>query len=95
MGTRMERWTEINYSKECLELLPEKYPFCRLYAEFIHEICHPGVSSTVSKLRLKYWSPNLQRIVRLIVIVCKVKHKALVQQVMGPLPDDRFKPAPP
>ena len=98
VGGRVEKWLEISYNKNDLILLPYEHRFARLYAEYIHQRGHHGVSSTVSKIRARFWITNIQRMVRSIkynCVICKKIDKQLCQQKMGKLPEERLKPSPP
>ena len=97
VGTRAEKWMEASYNHKYQILLPFKHRFSRLYAEFVHNITHAGVLSTVSRIRLKYWIVNLQKMVKSIIyhcVPCKLKRQELMKQIMAPLPTERLKPAP-
>ena len=62
VGTRAEPWMEMSYNQNDVVLLPSSHRFSRLYAEFIHSLCHSGVATTTSKVRRKFWIIRLQRI---------------------------------
>ena len=95
---RAEKWLEIGYNKEDLILLPYKHRFARLYCEYIHAKGHHGVLTTASKIRARFWITKLLKMmqsVKLNCVTCKKLDKKLSGQVMGNLPKERLKPAPP
>ena len=95
VGTRMEKW--LNDSYNGIILLPAQHRISRLYSSFIHNICHSGIATTVSKIRRKFWIVNLAKMTKSIVnkcVPCKIKRKANASQMRSPLPIDRLKPAP-
>ena len=89
---------QTNYSGNEVILLPYDHPFSRLYVAQTHARGHHGILTTASKVRTKYWIPKLLKLVKSIkfrCIICKKLAKKTSQQVMGQLPEDRLKPAPP
>ena len=69
-----------------------------LYVAQTHARGHHGILTTASKVRTKYWIPKLLKLVKSIkfrCVICKKLAKKTSQQVMGQLPEDRLKPAPP
>ena len=89
---------QTNYSDNEVILLPYDHPFSRLYVAQTHARGHHGILTTASKVRTKYWIPKLLKLVKSIkfsCIICKKLAKKTSQQVMGQLPEDRLKPAPP
>ena len=69
-----------------------------LFVEHKHRIGHHGVLTTASKVRTRYWIPKLLKLVKSIkskCIICRKLDKRVSEQVMGNLPTDRLKPAPP
>ena len=78
--------------------LPYDHPFSRLYVMQTHARGHHGILTTASKVHTKYWIPKLLKLVKsskFRCIICKKLAKKTSQQVMGQLPEDRLKPAPP
>ena len=70
----------MSYNKSETILLPQDQKFSRLYAEYSHRKGHYGVSSTVSKIRSKFWINNLHRMVKSIrynCVICKKLDKRL------------------
>ena len=95
---RAEKWLEIGYNKEDIILLPYQHRFARLYCEYIHAKGHHGVLTTASKIRARFWITQLLKMiqsVKLNCVTCKKLDKKLSGQVMGNLPKERLKPAPP
>ena len=89
---------EIGYNKEDIILLPYQHRFARLYCEYIHAKGHHGVLTTASKIRARFWITQLLKMiqsVKLNCVTCKKLDKKLSEQVMGNLPKERLKPAPP
>lgn len=97
VGGRALRAIESSYDEKELILLPHDHTISRLYAEKIHQRGHAGVSATMSKIRSRFWIPNLRKMVRSIkgrCITCKKAERCLEGQIMGPLPKERLSPAP-
>ena len=98
VGGRVERWVEMSYNNHEVILLPHNHRFSRLYAEYIHNEAHLGVAATTSKIRRRFWIPNLQKLVKSIryrCVICKKLNKELTSQIMSELPEERLKPSPP
>ncbi|XP_068739026.1 uncharacterized protein [Montipora capricornis] len=55
VGGCATRWMEMSYNKSEVILLPYEHRFSRLYAEYVHNRGHYGVSTTASKIRSKFW----------------------------------------
>ena len=97
-GGRAEKWLHMSYNQREVILLSHKHRFSRLYTEHIHKQAHQGVAATASKVRSRYWIPRLPKMVKSIKFncaVCKKIEKELTGQVMGKLPEECLKPAPP
>ena len=95
---RAEKWLQIGYNKEDIILLPYQHRFARLYCEYIHAKGHHGVLTTASKIRSRFWITKLLKMiqsVKLNCVTCKKLDKKLSGQMMGNLPKERLKPAPP
>ena len=98
VGGRAERWLEMSYNNHKVVLLPYKHHFSRLYAEYVHNQGHLGVAATTSKIRSRFWIVNLHKLTRSIkynCVTCRKLEKELAGQMMGKLPEERLKPAPP
>ena len=96
VGARAERWLEMSYNHHEVPLLPYKHDLSRLYSKHIHEEGHHGVSTTVSKIRSRFWTIGLHKLVKSIRYnrtTCKKLDKKTATQVMG-RPQERLKPAP-
>ena len=92
------RWFEASYNKCMIPILPKNHNFSQLYAEMIHEENHVGIDSDIAKIQLHYWIIGLQHICKYVnykCIVCRKKRAQISSQVMGKLPLERLKPAPP
>ena len=90
--------TEFSYNKQNVILLPADSPFSKLYALHIHNISHCGVSTTVSKIRLRFWIVRISIIVKSIVYrcaPCRRTRKLNCSQIMGDLPVERLLASPP
>ena len=88
----------MSYDKSEVILLPREHRFSLLYAEHVHGIGHHGVSTTVSKIRLRFWIPKIHNMVSSIrhkCVICKKLDGNLSVQAMGQLPEERLKPSPP
>ena len=98
VGHRVQNWIEVSYNKRRIILLPYSHHFSRLYTEYVHGMGHLGVSATASKVRAKYWIVKLHKLVKSIKSQCttciKIEKKTS-EQIMGQLPEERLKPAPP
>ena len=97
VGGRVERWVEMSYNQREVPLLPQKHNISVLYAKFVHEQGHCGVSATASKVRARFWIIGLHRIAKNIkrnCVVCKKLDQQTATQAMGQLPQERLKPAP-
>ena len=95
---RVEKWLEIGYNEEDIILLPYQHRFSRLCCEYIHAKGHHGVLTTASKIRARFCITKLLKMiqsVKLNCVTCKKLDKKLSGQVMGNLPKERLKPAPP
>lgn len=95
---RIENWMEESYNRTELILLPYKHQLSRLYATYIHQLSHSGVSSTVCKIRERFWIIGAHKLVKSIkfnCLTCKRLDKDLSKQQMGQLPIERLKPSPP
>ena len=64
VGARAERWLEMSYNHHEVPLLPYKHDLSRLYSKHIHEEGHHGVSTTVSKIRSRFWIIGLHKLVK-------------------------------
>lgn len=98
VGHRTGKWVHLSYDKREVILIPREHRFSKLYAEHIHRKGHHGVSTTVSKIRLRFWIPQIHNIVKSIrynCVTCKKLDENLNKQVMGQLPEERLMPSPP
>lgn len=98
VGHRTGKWVHLSYDKREVILIPREHRFSKLYAEHIHRKGHHGVSTTVSKIRLRFWIPQIHNIVKSIrynSVTCKKLDENLNKQVMGQLPEERLMPSPP
>ena len=87
VGGRAIRAFESSYDAEELILLPYNHPMSRLYAQRVHKRGHTGASTTMSKIRSRFWIPNLRQ-------KCRATERRLESQTMGSLPKERLSPAP-
>ena len=98
VGGRAERCVEMSYNQGEVILLPSQHRFSRLYAEHIHNRGHHGALTTTSKVRSRFWIVGLHRMAKSIrhnCVTCKRLDKMMSSQIMGKLPLERLKPAPP
>lgn len=98
VGHRTGKWVHLSYDKREVILILREHRFSKLYAEHIHRKGHHGVSTTVSKIRLRFWIPQIHNIVKSIsysCVTCKKLDENLNKQVMGQLPEERLMPSPP
>ena len=74
---RFENWMLMTYDEQELILLPSGHRFARLYGEHIHSLNdsigmgakrrnHLGVSSTICKIRKRFWITNITKMVKSI-----------------------------
>ena len=68
----MERWVEMSYDQHEVPLLPQKHDISRLYAKYVHEQGHCGISTTASRVRSRFWIVGLHRIAKSIKCNCVV-----------------------
>ena len=98
VGARAGRYVHFSYNKQEVPLLVYRHPFSKLYATHVHHRGHPGVQTTVSKIRSKFWIINLFKMAKSIrhhCVPCRRQEKDMVSQKMGQLPLARLKPSPP
>ena len=98
VGGRIPKSSESSYDEQELILMPFDHRVSRLYAERVHSRGHNGVSTTMSKIRTRFWILKLRKMARAIreqCVICRKKQKILESQVMGTLPKERVTPAPP
>ena len=99
VGGRAEHWMQATWNKQEFILLPHNHRLSHLIAESEHaKGGHLGVSSTVAKIRSRFWIINVQNIVKSICnkcIKCRKKFKMLCGQAMKDLPVERLQPSPP
>ena len=68
-----------------------------MYATYIHNEAHRGVSADVAKIRSEYWIVGIRKLVKRIRYNCNRCRRfegKLQEQIMAPLPIERLKPAP-
>ena len=98
VGGRGERWIEMSYNKTEVILLPYQHRLSRLYAEYIHRRGHLGFLATASKVRSRFRITKLLTLTKSIkynCIICRKLERKPEEQIMGKLPIERLKPAPP
>ena len=96
-GGRLENWSHHTYNNLNPALLSAKSRLAYLYALKVHNKCHLGVSAVMVKIRCKFWIVGLRGLVksiRRLCTTCRKLDKALQQQIMGQIPEERLKPAP-
>lgn len=87
----------MSHNKYKIILLPNNYPFSRLYAEHIHRKGNLGVLFAANKIRSRFQIVQLLKIVKSIkrnCVICKKLDKRLSEQLMGKLRLERLKPSP-
>ena len=87
----------MSYNHHEVPPLPYKHDLSLLYSKHIHEEGHHRVSTTVSKIRSRFWIIGLHKLVKSIkynCTTCKKLDKKTATQVMGRHPQERLKPAP-
>ena len=70
VGERVTRKNQMSAEGSPLALLPYRHHFSRLYAQYIHNLTHSGVVTTMAKVRLSFWIVGLRRMVKSIVVNC-------------------------
>lgn len=63
-----------------------------------HNRCHSGISTTMAKIRRRFWITTLGKIVKSIknrCVTCKKYAQRLERQIMAELPESRVNPSPP
>ena len=80
-------------------ILSRKSPITRLLVEQIHfHANHAGPSTMLSLLAEQFYIPGVKKLVRTIsraCVICQKTYAKTAGQMMGQLPADRVKPAPP
>ena len=97
VGSRLESWSSHTYNDKPPVLLSSKSRLAQLYAQYVHDRCHLGISATASKVRAKFWVVGLRQLLKSIKFrctTCKKSDRQLQQQIMGKLPEERLNPAP-
>ena len=97
VGSRLENWKSHTYNETRPVLLSSKSKFAQLYAQYIHNQCHLGISAVAAKIRAKFWVVGLRTLLKSIKFrctICKKLDGQFQRQIMGKLPDERSKPAP-
>ena len=91
VGGRAERWMQATWNKQEFILLPHNHRLSHWIAESEHaKDGHLGVSSTVAKIRSRFWIINVRKIVKSICnkcIKCRKKFKMLCSQAIKDLPE--------
>lgn len=99
VGGRTERWMQSTWNKQEFILLPKDHHISTLILRHMHKIAaHPGVASTIARVRSKYWIIGISRLARSMVnkcVTCIAKAQYFASQQMSPLPIERIKPSPP
>ena len=96
-GCRLEDWSNHTYDNTNPILLSSKSKLSELYANKIHNLCHLGVSTVISKIQRKYWIVGARNLVKKIkhkCVTCRKLNKTMQKQVMGKIPTERLNPAP-
>ena len=97
VGTRLESWQNLTYDGQPPVLLSAKSQLAKLYTSMIHNACHLGVASVMTKVRRRFWIVGLRQLVRSIrfkCVKCKRLNGKTIEQVMGKIPTERLQPAP-
>ncbi|XP_033102681.1 uncharacterized protein LOC117105613 [Anneissia japonica] len=98
VGDRVKNHVHFSHDNDMVILLPNDRQFSRLYAEKIHREGHNGVSTTMAKIRSKFWIVRLKSLVSSIryrCVQCRRFEGKTEEQCMGPLPMQRLQPSPP
>ena len=73
VGGRAERWMDATWNRQAFILLPENHPFSNLVAKREHvRSGHLGITSTIAKIRSKYWILSIKKVVKRIRNNCVV-----------------------
>ena len=79
-------------------LLPTSHWGTRLFMRYAHAECgHRGRDSTVSRFRLKFWTPQAAKLAKSVkqqCQLCKLRDHKLLSQHMGVMPLERVKLSP-
>ena len=98
VGGRTERWMGYTWNQQRFILLPKEHHVSRLIARSMHNKGgHLGISSSISKVRSKYWIIGLRMLMKNIINQCrkcKDRLRCLQSQIMSPLPIESIKPCP-
>ena len=71
-------------------------PLARILAQYYHDKYHTDIDSVVTHIRNEVWILNIRKIVSAVdkrCKICLIKRKKMASQLMGDLPEFRFKPS--
>lgn len=97
VGARIASWMKNNYNKEAFVLIPTKHKLAQLCIQDAHDQDHGGVESTLCKLQAKFWILQARKLIRSTksrCVICRKLDRKLIEQCMGPVPDERLRPSP-
>ena len=89
VGGRFPKSSKLSYDEKEMILMPYDHRVSRIYAERVHSRGHNGISTTVSKIRCRFWIPKLRKMAQSIRGKCvtrRKKDKILEAQIMETLP---------
>ena len=98
VGVRMGPHNPITQDGQPQILLPPRHPLTKLYMRHYHERRHAGRDATLAAFRARFYTSHGSHLARGIVGNCTLCRKVagkLQSQMMGKLPPERLKPAPP
>ena len=98
VGTRIAHYNPMTPDSAPQKLLSYDHPATQLLMQDAHQRGHQGRNGTLARFREKYWTPNGSKLawqVKNRCQLCKLRNCKLLEQNMGPLPEDRLKPSPP
>jgi hypothetical protein len=98
IGTRLTHFNPMTPDSAPQKLLCYDHPATQLIMRDAHQCGHQGRNRTLAKFRQKYWVTNGSKLAwqaKNTCQLCKLRNCKMLEQNMGPLPEDRLKPSPP
>ena len=92
LRSRADQGLRVHYGNTEFPILASNDPIAYLWIKLIHEEDHGGNTKVVAKARRKFWIIRASKIaekVRRSCYDCRLKDKAMAQQLMPPLPTSR------
>ena len=94
VGGRADK-AQVSYETKHPSLLPREHWISSLIVRHAHQCGHPGVATTVAKVRNRYWivgAHDLAKSIKYRCVFCREMEAKAELQVMADLPSSRLKP---